>query len=228
MKKNNFLLLCMLTFPLISFSDESPKNIPQQLFGITLGNVYDIGTLKNNDFGNMPVSKATGANRFLGQGVHYYFQPKKEYKAFPYLEVDKKEKDEFYKTSFRLYLLPVISSSIKDNEELKNTKMMWEVSLIEWQDNRKSENKDDTYYWAMDLCKTFKYDLDKNPVINDSFQEKTYICEFKEDNRILKISNSLDQKTIQLLHTKEYSDIKNEEIERKIHKLRAKEISPYK
>ncbi len=102
------LIAVLLLTSSISSAEES-HGVPEKLFGISLGGIYDLGSPLDNDLGNIPVKKFAGLEVFLGNGIHYYFQPKEEYKIFEYVEyVEKPEKPEDQKTSFKLYLLPVI------------------------------------------------------------------------------------------------------------------------
>lgn len=203
---------------------ETPQGVPDKLFGITLGGVYDIGNPDMNDFGNIPVKKATGTNRFLGNGIHYYFQPKAEQKFFEYVEQRDKPNNKYFKTSFRLYLLPVIPSTITTAKQLENEKLKWEVAVIEW--SHEPKKKDDAYYWAIDLCKTFSVDIPVKPEITNDYETKLYECTFATGSREFKVS-SFYSKSVSLSFKRDVFDKKNESVDRVIRKLQAKEIRPY-
>jgi hypothetical protein len=203
---------------------ETPQGVPDKLFSITLGGMYDIGNLEMNDFGNIPVKKATGMNRFLGNGIHFYFQPKAEHKVFEYVEKRENPNDKYFKTSFRLYLLPVIPLTIKTAEQLDNEKLKWEVAVIEW--STEPKKKDDAYYWAIDLCKTFSVDIPVKPELTDNYESKLYECTFTTGAREFKVSSSYSM-SVSLSYKRDVFDKKNESVNRIIRKLQAKEIRPY-
>jgi hypothetical protein len=183
---------------------EGPRGVPEKLFGIALGGIYDLGNPEVNDLGNMPVKKFTGMNRFLGNGIHYYFQLKDEHKFFEYVEKRKKPEDKYFETSFRLYLLPVIPPTITTAEQLDQAKLKWEVSVIEWSNDPKT--KEDAYYWAIDLCKTFEVDISLKPEITNYYDEKWYECTFSTGDREFKVSSSYS-KSVQLSYKREVFDL---------------------
>lgn len=203
---------------------DASREVPEKLFGIALGGRYDLGNPEVGNLGDIPVKKFTGMNRFLGYGVHYYFQPKEEHKFFEYAEKRKKPQDKYFESSFRLYLLPLIPSAIKSVDQLNATKLKWEVLLIEWSKN--PETKEDAYYWAIDLCKTFAADISAKPKITNYFDEKWYECIFSTSNREFKVS-SFHSKSVQLSYKREVSDQKDRSVEAVVRRLQAKEIRPY-
>ena len=99
----------------------------------------------------------------MGYGYHYYLKPLQTYEAFKYIEKRYEEKyiekldeesEEFYKTSFRLYLHPKIPSNIRSIEELDDIYIdNWEVIIIDW--TLEAENEEKAYFWAIDFCKTY-------------------------------------------------------------------------
>ncbi len=66
--------ILLLAASLPCFADE-PRDVPEKLFGISLGGIYDLGNADVGDLGDIPVKKFSGIKRFLVQGIHYYFQP---------------------------------------------------------------------------------------------------------------------------------------------------------
>jgi len=215
--------IIFLFFSALSFAEE-PRGVPEALFEIKLGGVYDVGDSENKQHGNIPIKKFTGMNRFLGNGIHYYFEPKKEYKIFKYIEKRNKPEDQYYETSFRLYLLPVVPSSITTKEQLENAKLNWEVTVIEWSNDAIA--KEDAYFWAIDLCKTFEVGISVKPEITDSFDEKWYQCIFSSGDREFKVSSSLPR-SISLSYKKDVWEAKNNAVDRFIRKLKLDEIRPY-
>lgn len=218
--------------------------VPRQLFGVTLGNVYDLGV--DGGVGTLPVKRFTGLQRFLGSGIHYYFEPAKEYSAFPYIEKPD-EGDDWFPTSFRLYLLPVIPPSIESSDELTSSNIAWKAVLIEWSldDNapdvgeheagnydfaaglkKRKTNRHEDYLWALDLCATFKADLGIDPKIIDYRDSHFYECTFADDERVLEVSSN-PVKTIQLRFSEEVYNSMEEEVENRLYQLKADKIRPY-
>ena len=217
------LIAFLLLMSSISSAGES-RGVPEKLFGIALGGIYDLGGPEDNDLGNIPVKKFASIQRFLGNGIHYYFQPKEEYKIFEYVEKREKPEDQYFGTSFRLYLLPVIPSTITTIEQLEKAKLNWEVTSIEWSNDAKTKEK--AYYWAMNLCKTFKVDISVEPEITDYYGSKWYTCTFSSGDREFKVS-SFYSRSIELSYKKEVFEAKNEAVEKIIRKLQADKIRPY-
>lgn len=222
-----FLFLYSIVFLLLlsslSLAEES-RGVPEKLFGIKLGGIYDIGDSKSKGVGNIPVKKMTGIVRLLGMGVHYYFQPKEVYKIFEYVEKREKPEDQYFNTSFRLYLLPVIPPKITTKEQLENTKLNWEVATIEWSNDAKT--KEDAYYWAIDLCKTFKADISVEPKIINNYETKLHVCTFSSGDRDFEVSSAFSR-TVSLSYKKEVFETKNEAVDQVIRKLEAGKIRPY-
>lgn len=233
MKIWKILIASLLLSPLISSAEEF-RRVPEKLFGITLGGVYDIGDTEKNEIGNLPVKKFAGVNRFLGEGIHYYFQPKDEYKIFKYFEIKKNPEDLYFETSFRLYLFPVISSSISTLEQLKKTVVNWEVATIAWSNDARTEiglpndakTKEDAYFWALDLCKTIELDFLIKPEIINYREENWYQCNFSSENRVFMVS-SYSSKRIELSYKSELLDEKDEAVEKKRRRIQLDEIRPY-
>ena len=196
--------------------------VPKQLFGIELGGIYDVAD--ETKTGDLPIKKFAGMQRFLGQGIHYYFQPIIDSKAFDYVERKGKPEDRYFKTSFRLYLLPVIPSSIKSNSDFETTDIKWEVTTIEW--SNKARTEEAAYYWAIDLCKTFTVDIAIEPEITDLYDLKLYECTFSAGDREFKVSSN-HTRSIALSFDRKIFDRKNDAVEKILRKLEANEIRPY-
>ena len=107
--------------------------------------------------GTLPIKKFTGYQTFLGMGWWYYFEPTKEYEAFQYIEKRQNPNDEFFATSFSLYLLPAIPKNAKSLKTLETYKLEWEVLKINW--TKDEAEADKLYYWAYDICKNVQADL---------------------------------------------------------------------
>lgn len=205
------------------------EGVPKSLFGVTLGEVYK--TESKNDFAEhgFPVEKITGAQSFMGHGMHFYFKPKKAYPGFPYAESEPRKSDsDFHKTSFRLYVFPIIPEDI-DTAKLLESKETWEweVALIEWSDDD-AGNSWDTYERIKNLCDMFAQDLNMEPDIVDKISEvdKVYSCTFTTGQRQLK-ATSRHFPRVSLSYTQELSRQREKAMKRRINELRINEIRPY-
>ena len=217
------LLFCSQSFA------EGTSPVPDKLFGVPLGGIYDIGTPELVGIGNLPIKKFTGAQKFLGEGLHYYFEPKEAYKAFNYVERPEKQGEQYFPTSFRLYLLPVIPNTITNIEQFEKATLKWEVSVIEWSGEATKDDhkaKDEAYYWAIDICKTFESDISVKPEIYNNFEDKLYSCTFSSGDRKL-VVGSLSAKYFQLSYAGNIFNKKTDNVDNTIRKLRAKNIKPY-
>jgi hypothetical protein len=195
---------------------------PESLFGVQLGGIYTVG---QDNIGTMPVKNFTGMKQFLGSGINYYFEPLKDYKAFKYVEKRKSPDDAYFETSFRLYLFPIIPSTLKNAKELLMHNLKWEVATIAWSDT--TEKKEDAYFLAIDLCKNIRIDLEREPKIIDIYEYKRYRCTFVEGHKELTIDNSGEDKYFALSYTKTVFDKKDNAIDTMLRKYHMKEIKPY-
>jgi len=226
--KMKFFVLLLLIATSVSSANDS-GGVPTELFGIELGSVVDLGDSETGDQGNVPVKKFRGVNRFMGHGVHYYFQPEQEYKAFEYIEKPKQPTDEYFETSFRLYLLPLIPASITTKKQLENARTNWEVAHIEWL--VKADTEKDAYWWANNLCKTFEIDLSLEPERTDYFTgafSPLFRCVFQSANGELTVSGEYGYKSVSLSYPDETIEEKDEAVDRILRKLDAQDIRPYK
>jgi hypothetical protein len=216
------LYTALLTFSIAAKAKDKVA-FPESLFEVKLGGIYTIDQEKG--VGTMPVKEFKGMQEFLGNGIHYYFKPLKDYKAFKYVEKRKEPNDAYFETSFRLYLLPVIPSTIKNAEELTIQNIKWEVAVIEWSDRTKRE--EDAYFWAIDLCKSIRVDLEREPEITDEYNLKICRCKFTEGHKELKIESLDKLKLFNLLYPNPVFDKKNEVIDTLLRKIQMKDIKPY-
>lgn len=227
--KKILILILFQTLHITSFAD---NKIPDKLFGITLGEIYKTN---NKDMPILPVQKITGCMEIFGHGMHCYFKPIEGAvsKKFPYVEKKKNSKDEFYETSFHVYVLPIIPSNIDSIEELeKLDHINVEIIMIDWSDFPKEDNnktkediKKDCYYWAFDLCKTFEAHFSIKPKIEDNYENKIYICKFASDEREL-IVTGMGFKHLELTYNRNVTNKKNDFIDITLRKLAAKKILP--
>lgn len=220
--RTSVLALLFASMPCLA---QSPRSVPTQLFGVTLGGIYDVGSGEKGDVGDLPVARFAGMNTFLGNGVHYYFRPKTDHKAFPYVEKREKPSDKYFATSFRLYLLPVIPSTVKSEEELAKTSTKWEVATIEWSDDAKT--KEAAYYWARDLCETFKVDIDSAPQVSDDLETHSCSCAFSSGPREFTVQNLGVMRIVNLSFTREVFDRKDGAVETILRRIKANAIRPY-
>lgn len=221
-------MLKMFSIGLLLFGSLYAKqNVPSQLFGIELGKVYDV--TDENHIGNIPVKKFTGLNQWVH--MDYYFEPKKEYKMFRYVEKKEKPDDKFYTSSFSLYLFPVIPETIQSMTELKNLQRInYEIGGIRWSDGFDEEGKDkDNYFWAKELCKTFELDIIQKPEVLDYYKvggSYWYQCKFTFEGRVLAIDGR-SYRAISLDYAEEKFDNRIEAFENQMRLFNLKEIKPY-
>lgn len=200
----------------------SAPGVPGELFGVQLGAVYNI---PERGAGTLPVKRVTGANRFLGEGTHIYFEPTKPLPAFPFKELRRSADGAFSESSFRLYALPSIPSSVTTAAQLAGLPSEWEIATIEW--SEQSDDKALAYGWASDMCKTFAVDLAREPTVVDQVLENFFECSFQDSTRELKVS-SFPWPTLTLTYPKSYLDQRSSTVERKRRQLEAQEIRPYR
>ena len=227
------IMIFIFCTPIFSaHSSDHKSGVPKSLFGIELGKVYDVGEDLESR-GNLPIKIFTGANQFLSPyGFHYYFQPLKDYSAFEYIEKDKKPNEKHYRSSFHLYIYPVIPNNITTLEQHKNTPITdWKVVTIDWfgeekyGDDADKDYKSNAYYWAMDMCKTFKLDLGAEPEIFNYYEQYRYTCTFTNENREFKVEGH--PKKVSLSLNKETRDQIEDSVELFYRKIKAEDIRPY-
>lgn len=216
---------------------EKAKGVPTQLFGVELGKAYGV---PGSDFTKsaLPIGRFTGAQQVLGHGTHVYFQPAKPYTAFPYIE-ERKSGEQFFTTSYRLYVLPVVPKDAKTVADFNDAKATdYEVLLIEWREpneDRPDTKKNEDYAWAADMCKTFEADLALKPKVIEQWVPpgdkatvlgSAYSCTFTEADRELEVS-SLFGRTVKLSLTNAAMKAKADGFELAVRKLVAPAIRPY-
>ena len=182
----------------------------------------------------------TGANRFLGMGIHFYFQPRRTYELFPFAEKRENPEDKYFTTPFRLYLMPVIPASTKSLQDLeKSSAADFEVVIIEWRQlmtdaGTTPDARHSDYYWAQNLCKTFEADLGIKPKLTDMWYPKSspnganaaFVCTFAQGNRELKVSSFLGRE-VSLRFNQEVINAKEATVETQVRRLHAPAIRPY-
>lgn len=204
--------------------DKKDEKFPVELFGLEVGKKYKLGTMENNDYGNLPIKKMTGIERFLGRGFHLYFQPIKEHSRFEYIENKQKPDDKYFSTSFHTYFLPVIPNDIQNMEELQNKLSSFEVQLIKVNWSKNFNNNEDAYFWAADLCQTFKSYLGYENENIDYYKDKWRSCTFRSGEIVLEISNISSRSDFSLSIDKKQFEILEKAVDETIRRLEAKKI----
>ncbi len=217
---------CFMFFPLHALAQEATREVPRELFGIKVGEVYDIGNPDTGDLGNFPVKSFAGIQRFLGSGISYYFEPLKANPEFEYKEERIKPDEKYYTTSFRAYILPVLPSDITTMEQLRSRwqKVQHRVALIEWQ--KKMPSEEDAYFRSLDYCKTFAASLNVAPEITDIYDTigKWYSCKFTSGEREFEIRNAGELLTVGLSLRKDIREKMEKDTETFVRKLKAREL----
>lgn len=221
MKSRKYLLSILIIF--LFGCSNNQRDVPKELFDIELGKIYNIGDGTKNSIGDLPIKKITGYESSLTIGQHIYFQPLSANKTLEYKELKNSQADEHFKTTYRLYLLPVLPKSIDSMEELGAFKFdKGEVAVIAWADKLKDEKE--AYYWAKDMCETFVADIGKTTKVIENHDLSLYSCIFEKENRVFTIHNIGSLAIFELKYGKDKLQGKIDEIENKLKKLKAKEI----
>jgi hypothetical protein len=208
-----------LSSPLSYASGKSP--VPKSLFGVELGKVFTASIA--NPAGNLPIKRWTGSKRVLGAGIHYYFEPLKEYKAFEYVEKRDHQDNDYFETSFSLYNFQLIPENIQTITQFDEQETFdFLVSKINWEVPIKDESKG--YFWAIDICNVLASDLRVEPQILDMGAINDYRCIFREDDRELEVWSFGN---ISLQYVREKFDRLNDKFQNRLNQLRANEIKPY-
>jgi hypothetical protein len=223
MNFKKIIIVLLMLLPSFSAAAEF-RDVPEKLFGIELGGIYGLGSLDGKDLGNIPVKKFAGIKQFLGNGILYFFHPKDEHNCIDFLEECKEPEKQNFGTSFRLYLLPVMPSSITAIAQLEKAKLNWEVQSIGWSQN--AETKDEAYNWAVDLCEKVKKDISVEPQIKNYVNSKWFECTFSSGNRKYKVSNINVIRSVELFYKDEIVKAKDEAVEKTFQKLQAETIRP--
>ena len=226
MKLTKPLVICALL--MLSGCHNSNEDVPSELFGLKLGEAYDLGEGTKDNFGSFPVKQLIGAETFLGAGVHVYFEPLKVSESFSYVEKTTKRSTGDYKTtSFHAYLLPVVPKSLKTMSELESFKIkQYSVERIDWSSDK--VNRKDAYFWALDLCKTLAAQIKIKTEITNTFDPKGETsfasCKFVQNDRELSIYNLGARAQFELTFKEDVSKARSDELENFIRKIRAQEI----
>jgi hypothetical protein len=216
------LLLCIATAIFYGCAEKS-RDIPTELFGVKVGEIYKIGEGTKENFGTLPIKKMRGTEVTFGIGYHLYFEPLKENKAFSYKEMKKNPTDEYFTTSHHLYFLPILPTSIKTEEQLNVYKLEdVEIATIDWSDYK--ENEESAYFWISDICKTFSADIAVKGEFSDDYKNKFYSCKFKNKERQLEANNLGNMVIVRLGYDKETLDKKTEAIDTFVRKIKAKDL----
>ena len=215
------IILILIITLLMTSCSEDVRDVPKELFNIKLGMVYDFSKMTKESVGEFPIRKFIGTESSIGGiGTHLYFEPKTVSNFFPNKE--KEVKDNFNNSNYDLYLIPIIPSSIKTIKEITESRIEMEVALIKWSDDKKDKNE--SYYWAKEMCKTFTADMKTMPKIWELAEHKDFICDFIKDNRVLTIKNIANSVYFSLGYQDDVIKKKEENIEKIINKIKAREI----
>ncbi len=216
--KTNKVSQIFVTFVLSYWANSALSgDVPENLFKITLGGIYSLGNKQNNFIDNLPKKNFAGIKKGFGNGFHYYFQPQIQYKNFPYVEKTTTLEDQYLETSFKLYLLPVISVKTTNSDKLKNAEMQWEVIAIDWSNDVATEN--DAYHWAMNLCQTYEKKITIQAEITDYPDSNWYECRYSSSNRVLNIGGMSTRIHISLSYQPETIISKEKSVKTKLLEL---------
>jgi len=185
----------------LKMTEAISQEIPSELFGITLGSIYELGEPDKGTSGNLPIKKSTGFSETLGHGIHYFFQPQIQYKHFTYVEKRNSPDDQSFQTSFKLYLLPIRFGDISNKNPLKGDQAKWEVLAIEWSNGM--DNQKDAYLWAKNLCQSYTNTLSIEPEITDYSNANWFECRFASDNKHLDVGGMGARANISLIFNSE-------------------------
>jgi hypothetical protein len=209
--------------------------VPAKLFGIELGAILETDASREIPIAQIPAKAFRGVESGWSNGAHYYFEPTSVNPSLPYQEERKKPGDEFFKTSYRLYLLPTVPASAQTIEQFEKLMTKWEVLSINWEEadaKRDAYPKDSKeekavrsvdYYWAMNLCKTFTTEFAVKPEILDFSNTDHYTCRFTQDERTLEVSSSY-RKSLRLEFRRDVSDAKHKVLDTAVRQLQAREL----
>ena len=236
-KRGVICLLFLCTSSTLSLANIVKRPIPDKLFGITLGAIYDEESLVKE----LPVQKIVGMNSHIGfgkgEGIKVYFKPIEENKHFHYQEKRIEPKniivsrffnsiskrlergDNFYQSSFSIYLLPIIPDHINSLAELKNTLLKWQVHSVSWTRIAKDTEQRFVISWAENLCNTLAYGFNAKPQI-----PIVGGCVFNEGDKAIDVYGRID--LIILGYTQELKVKRHRDVNERIGNLEAKEILP--
>lgn len=222
-------LVCVTSFA------QGKAPVPTKLFGIELGAILETDAAGNIPLAQIPAKAFRGMEPGLAAGGHYYFEPTSVNPALPYLEGKKKPSDEFYKTSYRLFLLPIAPKGAKSIKQFEESMTKVEVMTINWEEVDLKRNdyvrdsKEDKearsvdYWWAQNLCKTFTAELAVKPEILDFSDSSHYTCRFTQDERTLEVS-SFYRKVLRLEFRRDISEQKQKAFDTAVRQLQAREL----
>ena len=207
----------------------SASDIPEILFDIPLGGIYDIGPHEGEDVGALPVRTIKWTERpedygLSGPSLGLFFEPLTSNPAYPYLE---NEDNGHVETTFRLTVLPVIPDDISSLADLDMDRLLWMISAVQWYDPKSSDPEDRKYSWAKNLCKSVAADLGIEPKVSDDPEHNSYQCDFANQERMLQIG-SLGGKMLKLQYKDDVWLEMSEGVRTKIRKLEMEDTRPYR
>jgi hypothetical protein len=208
------------------------REVPHELFGVPLGAIVSADPAAEDRLLGLPGIEVKAAEKFLGQGIHVYFKPSKEYAGFPYSEWSSDPSNRFPRTTFRLYLLPIIPENITTSEqlaELTNSEdLEFEIALIEWRREPEGETADREAYWdARRLCATFSLDFSVKPEFRNDWDWHKYQCDFTQGDRLFSIVGQFGATQVSVQYREEIAEGKQNALEDKFKRLELERIRPY-
>ena len=237
----------------LSFNVIAGHNIPESLFGVTLGKKID--PIYRGYSERINIKKITAENNNWPD-IEYYFQPIDEAingvfgLKFPYIEY-KNDNSKDYLTSFYFSTLQVFPDNFDTNidnfdtttreaniskvtnefviKHIMTQGMIYEIGWkIEIGRKISGKNKSDSRYsWAEDLCKVFEERYRKKPEVFGGLKD-CYICRFSFDKeREFTIVGFIDGRAlVSLKYKNEILDKKRKESKKIFNNIKAKGILP--
>ncbi len=207
----------------------SASDIPEILFDIPLGGIYDIGSHEGEDVGTLPVRTIKWTEDPADYGLPgpsrgLFFEPLTSNPAYPYLE---NQTNGHVETTFRLFVLPVIPDDASSRAEVDMDRLLWKVGAIQWYDPKSNDPEDRKYGWAINLCKSVAADLGIEPKVSDEPEYNTYQCDFANQERMLRIGSSGGKK-IKLQYLDDVWLEIHDGVRTKIRKLEMDDTRPYR
>ncbi len=216
---------------MLSFEAMANNNIPESLFGDTLGKI-----IKDLDEKSLNVKKITGCNKGFPI-TRCYFQPidqatsKLSNQTFPYIEYNS-DNSKYYSTSFYVEVLSVFpeeliinSIDIKTKESLYKIAQHCIVCEIGWlvsEDSFKFADKNNNpYSYVTDLCKVFEEALGmESKVLDDG--KLLYACRFRFGDKRFDLAGFDDNVLVILKYKDEILDKKPKEAEEIFNNIKSK------
>ncbi len=213
--KTKLLTICLFLFTSQVFADESSNfyktDIPNDLFGVKLGQVHDFHygekynpfTLNVLSSSTLPAEKIVhDYNRFGSPDSYIWFKPLKINKNFPYKEKFETTPNGVVST-YSVRAVLVVPSSFKKYEKMKKTGVYKKkIMSVKWEEIYSLRDAEDANWWAQDACDIFTSRFKVKPFISGYIHKgnlgnaSIHLCEFIEKDRILTIGNRVESGVI--------------------------------